>query len=120
MSRHIRNSDREGEKEASFHDYQRGGAGGAREQRQRPPRQINLRRDLRSRTSLSAYVYARAPAGLACACRPYRSGGLSSIATKVSEGASDLTMRRGSWGSAVTDITPTLFVMSAWRVDKLW
>lgn len=68
MSRHIRNSEREGEKEASFHDYQRGGVGGAREQRQRPPRQINLRRDLRSRTSLSVYVYARAPAGLACAC----------------------------------------------------
>lgn len=87
------------EKEAPFHDYQRGGAGGAREQRQRPSRQINLRRDLRSRTSLSAYVYARAPAGLACACRPYRSGGLSSIATKVSEGASDLTMRRGAWTS---------------------
>lgn len=51
--------------------------GGAREQHQRSSRQINLRRDLRSGTSLSAYIRvytcARAPAGLACAW-PDRTG----------------------------------------------
>lgn len=80
-SQHIRNSDKEGagrrRKERPPRDYQRGGAGGAREQHQRSSRQINLRRDLRSGTSLSAYIRvytcARAPAGLACAW-PDRTG----------------------------------------------
>lgn len=50
------------------------------EQRQRSSRQINLRRDLRSRTSLSAYVYTRACASADLACvRVRERGGLSSI-----------------------------------------
>jgi len=76
-----RERERETEEERVPRDYQRGGADGAKEQRQRSSRQINLRRDLRSGTSLSAYVCTRSRT-----CRPrmcvsgiYGSG-LSSIA----------------------------------------
>lgn len=80
-------------------DYQRGGVGGARKQRQWSSRQINLRRDLRSRTSLSACVYARAHLQVShVRARLYRSG-LSSIAMEVSEGTPDLTIRGGVWTS---------------------
>lgn len=72
--------------ERPSHDYQRGGVGGARKQRQRSSRQINLRRDLRSRTLLSTCVYARAHLQAShVRAQLYRSE-LSSIAMVVSEG----------------------------------